>query len=289
MIIFPPSIVNDDINRPVIIFRNRVKTDQPDKHIVFPIPQSIQFSDSATYNNNAEIGFKGGLILAAGRSQSVKDAFSNVASGAISAIPSSIKDLTQMLSAHSSRLDNGVKSAIGIATGKATNMNIVTEFSGIQTRAFSFQFKLVMTSKKESDIVKNICDTFRVGLYPEGTSAQLTYPATWYINFTKGGKEIDYIPKIFETYLTGMTATYNPSSNLHHVDGSPVEMDLQLSFVESRALTKADVVSLVKSPFSDGDFTRAYTLSKKLPTSVDNSSTAHRLTSVNHESSWLPF
>lgn len=270
MLIFPPSITKDDANRPVIIFRNTVSTAKTDEHIVFPIPQSLQFGDSASYNNT-ELGFSGSMIVSGGRSQTVNDAFMNVVNQAQSVVPKDMRSLAGLLGA---KFTSGTtNAAIGVATGTTLNKNIVTEFSGVGTRQFSFQFKLIATSKKESTLIKDICDTFRLGLYPEGNSLQLKYPPTWYINFKKGGTDISYIPKIFETYLTSMSTSYNNSMNLFHADGSPVEIDLQLSFTESRALTKADIKSLVERPFEEGDFTRGYVSSDET-TSDDASNTS---------------
>lgn len=271
MIIFPPSIIKDDMNRPVIIFRNKVLTAQTDQHIVFPIPQSLQFSDSAAYNNT-ELGFGGSMIVNGGRSGSVSDATTNLASQMSSVLPKNLKNLAGLLGAAAT--GGKTQSAIGIATGTTMNKNIVTEFTGVGTRQFSFQFKLMTTSVKESNLVKQICDTFRSGLYPEGDSLQLRYPPTWYINFKKGGRDIPYIPKIFETYLTSMSTSYNNSMNLFHVDGSPVEIDLQLTFMESRTLTKQDVDSLVEKPFQDGDFTRSFNMSSETKQLVEEKKAA---------------
>jgi hypothetical protein len=261
MIIFPPTIVKDDTNRPVIIFKNATNLAKNDTHIVLPIPQSIQFSDSAAYNNS-ELGFGGAAILNTGTSSNIGDAASNVITQGKNSIPKDMRSLVGLISANTLRGET--RSAIGVATGTTLNKNIVTEFTGISTRQFSFQFKLIATSKDESDILKTMIETFRNGLYPEGNSLQLKYPPTWYVNFMKGGVDIPYIPKIFETYLTTMSTSYNSSMNLFHEDGSPVEIDLQLTFIESRALTLADIKSLQERPFKSGDFRRAFLMTDSI-------------------------
>ena len=243
MIIFPPSIINNDTDRPVIVFTSVATKAENDAYIVLPIPQALQFSDSAAYNNS-ELGFQGSMVLNAGRSNSASDAVSNVTGQALNAIPKSLQEAAGLLG--SNLLKGEFKSAVGIATGTTLNKNIVTEFSGVSTRQFGFQFKLVSTSAQESRIIKEMIETFRKGLYPEGNSLQLRYPPTWYINFKKDGKDIEYIPRIFETYLTNMSTSYNSSLNLFHEDGSPVEVDLNITFMESRALTLDDIRNLEK-------------------------------------------
>ncbi len=262
MLIFPPTMVDGDADRPVIVFKVISKNEaKNDTHIIFPIPQALQFSDSAAYGNS-ELGFTGAMILNAGKSSGVSDAFNNVVNQAQASVPADLKSLAGMLGSNVLRGEN--RSAVGVATGTTLNKNIVTEFSGVGTRQFSFQFKLISGSARESRVIRDIVDTFRNGLYPEGNSLQLKYPPTWTINFMKGGKEIDYIPKIFETYLTTMSSSYNNSMNLFHEDGSPVEVDIQITFMESRVLTLADIKALQKDPYKESDFFRAFHRAKEI-------------------------
>lgn len=256
-LIFPPTIIQFDENRPVIIFKQESNRATTAQHIVMPIPQALQFNDSASYGN-PELGFTGAAILNAGLSSSLSNATSDVLKQAKTSIPSNMSELAQYLSTKT--LDREKQAAVGIATGTTLNRNIVTEFTGVGTRQFGFQFKLVATSADESNIIKNMIDIFREGLYPEGDSLQLKYPPIWYIDFKKGKANIEHIPKIFPSYLTNLSTSYNASTNLFHADGSPVEIDLQLTFMESRALTRADIVALKKKAAFEGDssFKRAF-------------------------------
>ena len=259
MIIFPPSIVNEDINRPVIVFKQESDRARTADHIVLPIPQAIQFSDSAAYNNQ-ELGFTGAAILNAGTSSSVSNAASDVFSQAKNSLPANMAALAQFISTKTLGREN--QAAVGIATATTLNKNIVTEFTGVSTRQFGFQFKLIATSREESNLIKKIIDIFREGVYPEGNSLQLKYPPIWYIDFKKGGSNIEHIPKIFPSYLTTLSTSYNASMNLFHDDGSPVEIDVQLTFMESRALTLADIKALKEKAAKEGDnsFKRAFSI-----------------------------
>lgn len=256
MLIYPPDIVRHDEDRPVVVFRNKVDAAANDQHIIFPVPQSVQFSDSASYNST-EIGFGGAVLMSAARSSNASEAASNALATAKSAVPSSLSSLAGLIS-RSGTLGSSVQNAVQVASQVIMNKNLVTEFTGMGTRQFSFTFKLVSKSKKETDIIKEIADTFRAGLYPEGNALQLKFPPTWYINFQKGGKDIPYLPKIFETYLTAMETTYNGSGNMFHADGSPIETELRVSFMETRALTKQDIEILRQRAFQAGDFTQAF-------------------------------
>lgn len=256
MLIYPPDIVRHDKDRPVVVFRNKVDAAANDQHIIFPVPQSVQFSDSASYNS-AEIGFGGAVLMSALRSSNGTESVNNAFNTVKNAIPSNVASLAGLI-AKSGSLGGQVQNAVSVASQTILNKNLVTEFTGVGTRQFSFTFKLVSRSKIESNLIKEIADTFRAGLYPEGNALQLKFPPTWYINFQKGGEEIEYLPKIFETYLTSMETTYNGSGNMFHADGSPVETELRVSFTETRALTKEDIEILRQRPFQAGDFIKTF-------------------------------
>jgi hypothetical protein len=248
MLIFPPSIQENEKNRPVIMFKNLNNLAGPDKHIVLPIPQNIQYSDSAAYNPT-ELNFVGGTVLKAARSGSTKEALKSTINTLNSAIPKSFADTLGLIANSSGKISKDVTSAVGIATGTTMNKNVTSEFSGVATRQFSFQFKLISDSLYEAQTIENIVRTFRRGLYPTGDLLQLKYPPTWYISFMQGGKDIYYLPKIFETYLTTFSTSYNSSMNLFHPDGAPVEVDIQLAFMETRALTLSDILILEGDSF----------------------------------------
>lgn len=255
MLIYPPTLKEGDSDRPVIVFKNNTNLAQNDTHIAFPIPSGIQFADSASYNNT-ELDFLGSVILNAGRtgaSDGLGAAIQGAGNQLLSAVP---KDLVALAKVVGASLPGKLDNAAGIAARVMFNKNIVTEFTGMGTRRFGFSFKLISRTREESDLIKEIVNTFRLGLYPPGDSLQLQYPPTWYINFLKDGREIEYIPKIFESYLESVNTTYNGNINLFHADGSPSECDIQLSFVESRSLTREDIEKLIRVPFEKGDFER---------------------------------
>jgi hypothetical protein len=74
----------------------------------------------------------------------------------------------------------------------------------------------------------------------------------------ESGKDIPYLPKIFECYLKGLSSNFNPSANVWRQGGSPIETDVTVEFIESRALTYDDIKSLEARAFQEGDFARMY-------------------------------
>lgn len=215
-----------------------------------PVPLNLQFADAATYND-AELNAAGmiGGALSAARSGGITGA-SNYLGNLKGSIPNSLPELGQ-LAASMAPLDESVKSAISIGLGTTLNKNITTEFTGMATRRFQFAFKFMAKSKSESEMIRNISRAFRIGLYAEGNTLQLKYPPTWSINFLDGnGSVLEYIPKIYECYLETLNVSYNQSANVWFSDGAPLECDLSLSFIETRALTAEDIRSLDDEPFN---------------------------------------
>ena len=56
------------------------------------------------------------------------------------------------------------------------------------------------------------------------------------------------MPKIQECFLANITTTYNAGSNMFHADGAPSEVDMSLTFTETKANTRNDL-------YADGDYT----------------------------------
>lgn len=140
----------------------------------------------------------------------------------------------------------GAGAAVGGATaleqGIAINPYTDTTFTNTNIRSFGFTFKLVSETREEAQMAAMIENVFRKYLYPEKAgSVSLRYPAKFTIDFYNGGDKNKYMPKIMESYLVNCTTTYNSTTNAFHEDGQPVEVDMALTFQETRPLTRADL------------------------------------------------
>ena len=129
-----------------------------------------------------------------------------------------------------------------LSQGVALNPNTVVAYEGPQIRTFQFNFKLIAESAKEQIIAKDIVDLFRTYMYPEELGElALQYPALFKISFYNGEDPNLHLPKIAPCFLQTMNTNYNPTGNSYHVDGSPVEIDLELQFTETEVLTRNDL------------------------------------------------
>ena len=235
--------------------------------IYVPIPIGITFEDGASYND-AELNLLGGLAMNAARNinagasaASIEGALAGALKTGQDALGSvKTRDIVAGIVSKIPGVDNEIKSGVAIGMGTTLNKNVTTEFTGVGVRSFSFSFKFVSKSEEETNVIKNIIETFRSNLYPVGNFISLQYPPTWNIQFLNGvsGLDIPYLPKIFECYLKGLSSNFNPSANVWRLGGSPIETDVTVQFIESRALTYDDIKSLEARAFQEGDFQRLY-------------------------------
>jgi len=237
--------------------------------IYVPIPVGISFEDAASYNE-AELNILGGLAMNATRNinaganaDGVKGALQGALKTGQDALGSvSTRDIISgvLKGAEISGIDKEITSGVAIGMGTTLNKNVTTEFTGVGVRSFSFVFKFVSKSEEETLVIKSIIETFRSNLYPVGNFISLQYPPTWNIQFLNGenGEDIPYLPKIFECYLKGLTTDFNPSANIWHGDNAPLETDITVAFIESRALTYDDIKLLDSKPYEKNDFLNSY-------------------------------
>jgi hypothetical protein len=130
------------------------------------------------------------------------------------------------------------------------NPNIRTNFNGVSVREFTFNFKFIPCSPREALAVKSIVKFFRFHSYPEeivsfgAFSVGLDYPEMFKIRLlsNSGNKHFKNIgTPIKLCYCKGVSTTYNPTSPALHADGSPTEIDMNLTFVEYKAQTRKDI------------------------------------------------
>jgi hypothetical protein len=259
-----PLTLRDNPERPVVRF-----TCFPDNtvgqqlHMYFPTPPGLTFSDGASYNN-----FNlGALTATAGKAlRAGADAYNAgnndvaAAQAALSAASNVINNATTLRGREALQLGlstlgigEDLRGASALETGVVVNPNTKTGFGGNTVRQFGFEFKMVARSAHEAAVVDNIQSLFRNYLYAEAVQGKetllLTYPPIWNIRFLlMGGGGIDnpMIPKIYSCFLTDVKTTINSSTQLYHHDGAPIEVDINLTFQETKALTRGEIVALRK-------------------------------------------
>ena len=219
------------------------------------LPQTLQFSDRVEYTN-VDLGIVGSAAanaIAAGQNglAMAREALAN-------SIPDfeSFKDLiTNGLGGEAAqvaalriagRINGAVQGAIETTTGVALNPNRRSTLRGIGIRRFQFTFKLIPTSRQEAEAIGKIVRFFREEMYPESSNlpgtaiaAALKFPAKFNISMRYENKSV--ATGILPCFLESVNTTYNPNAMAFIKDGYFQETDITLSFIEERALTKADI------------------------------------------------
>lgn len=224
----------------------------PKETIFLPLPPGIEISDSMSYST-IDLGQIGDVAAKAITSMSQQSSAVESVKSGISTAVGDIKEkfetakgaellkIALKYTGQESKLP-----VIDFGTSKILAPNTNTTFQGSNIRRYQFKFKLVAREKSESNIIRNIVNILRTNLYPEGNSVNMEFPGTWNIHFYNGGNSANaFLPKVYKCFMTDFTSGYNSTTaNMWHEDGSPIEVDIAMSFQEVRALVKNDIVAL---------------------------------------------
>ena len=254
-----------------------------EKEIVVPgdttvqmyLPQNIVIPDSLTYEN-ANLNAGGQITLSSIQQGSgIAGAVGTAVSEGFGTVKellagSGIKDEVAQLAAarvaaNTPFLGDDYRSAIRIGLQTRLNPNTKANFRSVNLREFSFTFKFIGTSKRESREIRDIIKFFRLEAYPDhitprnlvpdeqGGTAQnpladvpigFKYPNKFQIKMEArlpNGQFRSYATKIKPCYLRAITTTYNPTGMSIHEDGEPFEIDMSLTFQEFATLSKKDI------------------------------------------------
>ena len=239
---FPANLGSDKLSakNSIACFSARLKKEQEFSYNIYlPAPVGLSVSDQANYNTS-DFGLTG-----------AEDKFGK-------------DNLNQALTAAGIIGGKVFGGIVGVedaqvekVAGAIVNPNTNTTFGGSGVRSFSFQYKFIPESEDESNTVKQIIRRFKGLSYASLASSDrenpaslvLTYPPIWQVKFltqTDGSSfsENPFMPKIFDCYLTTVETNYNPSANVFFKGGAPNEIDLTVTYQETRALTRNDIDEL---------------------------------------------
>ncbi|MDC6463676.1 hypothetical protein PQZ07_00090 [bacterium] len=232
------------------------------------LPLSVVFPDGVSYEN-ADLGNVGALAeKALGSGSSVAGAVMDIVKGGAKTLVDAMSGnqqggavgslITQMAL---KKLPSDFAEAGALQTAQTslsrvtTNPNARVLFKGVSFREFTFQFKLIASSKYEAEQIEGMIKWLRINMYPDtipllGVSMGYQFPPRFMIKMMhrddteSTSREI--FNKIKPAYLKSVSTTYNSTQQSFHIhnDGSkpkPFEVDLTLSFQESRQLEQKDI------------------------------------------------
>jgi len=116
-------------------------------------------------------------------------------------------------------------------------------FEGIDYRTFNFTFKFTPRNASESELVKEICETFKYHSLPQsrsgtGSIASYNLPEEFVMRFYYKDKPNKFIDVVGLCALQSVQVTYGGDKFSTHKDGSPVTTELVLTFRELELIEK---------------------------------------------------
>ena len=214
------------------------------------MPQGIQVQDGVQFDN-VDFGMRGAT------------AFENAGTlgGAAARILNPMGDINALTDALRSAPNKGEYASVGAAylankagsiTGAivssalqtTTNPNTRAVFKSVPLREFTFSFKMLPQSAAEAREIENIVKLFREEIYPDviklgNAAVAYKFPNKFAIGLRYGTQSVGI--QILPSYLTNISTTYNGSSQSFYKDGKFHEIDLTLTFRESRTLSREDI------------------------------------------------
>lgn len=138
------------------------------------------------------------------------------------------------------RQSQAAKNLTALTANEVANPFSYQIFNGVQHRSFKYAFKMVAKSPQESKHIKTICDLFLYWSLPGRTEDDATFleiPCQWKIEYKKFDKDLEFYEIPRSCFLTDVSVNYNnDAQNALHLDGAPIAVDLELSFVEIEPL-----------------------------------------------------
>ena len=219
--------------------------------ICFYHPANIAFADGASYST-FDLGPLGREMAGVvNNNGNISDAMSKAANTTFKDSPEASELRTylgiKILKDAAGGIVPGAEAApavYGTVKGIAVNPNTTSTFSNMNIRTYVFNFKMVAESQKDSALIRDIQNFIRDNIYAEEGPGgyMLNYPSTFNISFhTSNGLDNPYYPKVYECFMTNFQTNFNASSHLHHDGGAPVEVDVSMTFQETKVLTKGDI------------------------------------------------
>ena len=215
------------------------------------MPAGLQINDNLSYDN-VDTGVGGMLVNAYQNSATTTDALKTVAKESPQLLDRLVSQKLASMSQEKG-LVGGAAGQLLINRGEVVNPHTQMLFKSPALRQFNFNFKMIPRSKAEAKEIIKIVQFFRLAAYPDlgasvadSTGTQLNmatykFPDVFEIKYLSSGRENKNLIKFGRAYLTAINVNYNQTSPTFFDDGMPSEIDLSLTFQETKALSRVDI------------------------------------------------
>jgi hypothetical protein len=116
-------------------------------------------------------------------------------------------------------------------------------FESVDYRTFQFSYKFFPKDKDETKKIENIIRTFKQHMHPELTENKMfyIYPSEFDIEYFYKDKINPHIHRFARCALTNMSVEYGGEQFVTFEDGSPVEINMSLTFQELEQMTSEGI------------------------------------------------
>jgi hypothetical protein len=182
---------------------------------------------------NRDIGALAGLLIQGSAKESVFNAIGTDKEFQ-SRLLAEVAKIPQLKSAGGTLSD-----IIELNSRQKTNPFREVLFESVDYRTFQFSYRFLPKTKRETDKVKSIIETFKKHMHPEITSTKLfyIYPSEFDIKYFHKDTENRYLHKFARCALTDMVVDYGGDQFVTFPDGAPVEIGMTLKFQELEQMT----------------------------------------------------
>lgn len=211
------------------------------------MPAGLQINDNLSYDNT-DTGIGGMLVNSYQGAASATEFLKTVAD---SSPQLADRFISQKLAEASQNkgLAGGAAGQVLINRGEVVNPHTQMLFRSPALRQFNFSFKMMPRSKAEAKEILKIVQFFRLAAYPslgntgnkQLNMATYSFPDVFEIKYLSNNRVNDKLIKFGRAYLTSINVTYNQTSPSFYEDGMPSEIDLSLTFQETKALSREDI------------------------------------------------
>jgi hypothetical protein len=221
------------------------------------MPAGLQVNDNLSYDN-VDTGIGGMLVNTYQNAASSSEFLKQVAADSPQL---GDRFISQKLAEASQNkgIVGGAAGQLLINRGEVVNPHTQMLFRSPALRQFNFSFKMMPRTRAEAKEILSIVKFFREAAYPslasDGSSsvtvdgkkkaldmASYKFPDVFDIQYLTNHKINKNLIKFARAYITAVSVNYNQTSPTFFDDGMPSEIDLSLTFQETKALSREDIV-----------------------------------------------
>jgi hypothetical protein len=221
------------------------------------MPAALQINDNLSYDN-VDTALGGMAVNAYQDSAGLGELLKTVRKD-LSEVGDRV--VSQMLATASQNRSavSGIAGQLLINRGEVVNPHTQMLFRSPALRQFNFSFKMMPRTRAEAKEILSIVKFFREAAYPslafDGSSSELDpgnkkslnmssykFPDVFEIEYLTNHKVNTNLIKFADAYITAVSVNYNQTSPTFFDDGMPSEIDLSLTFQETKALSREDIV-----------------------------------------------